>query len=68
MSSTESKDQLFPSIGKVADQADQIEENSAASASINDGDEKVVTEIESLCMECHENVSACATFMQSFLC
>jgi hypothetical protein len=53
METAEQKDELFPSIGKVADQADQIEESPAASAA----NDEVVTEIQSLCMKCHGEVS-----------
>ncbi|KAF7760883.1 hypothetical protein Agabi119p4_10292 [Agaricus bisporus var. burnettii] len=52
MSSADKKEDLFPTIGTVADQADLVPEGER-----NQGveeDEKVVTEIESLCMKCHE--------------
>ncbi|KAF5350153.1 hypothetical protein D9756_009128 [Leucocoprinus leucothites] len=53
MSTTEERDELFPAIGKVADQADQVEEKTTT-VDATDDDEKVVTEIPSLCMKCHE--------------
>lgn len=58
MSSTEKKEELFPTIGNIADQADQVIVNETTQGvSAEEDDEKVVTEIESLCMKCHEKVS-----------
>ncbi|KAF9444190.1 zinc-finger protein zpr1 [Macrolepiota fuliginosa MF-IS2] len=55
MSTTEKKEELFPTIGKVADQADQIVVDEEKPTTVaEDDDERVVTEIESLCMKCHE--------------
>ena len=57
---------LFPSIGSVADQTDnlQTKETDGSSGnptlstlSTNDNEEKVVQEVESLCMKCGEQVS-----------
>lgn len=57
---------LFPSIGSVADQTDKLETQKtdastgkadSAPHSTNDNDEKVVQELESLCMRCGEQVS-----------
>ncbi|KAJ7232840.1 zf-ZPR1-domain-containing protein [Mycena haematopus] len=49
---------LFPSIGTVADQADHLEDrpDTPLEPTNNSGEaeEKVVQEIESLCMKCHE--------------
>ncbi|KXN84098.1 Zinc finger protein zpr1 [Leucoagaricus sp. SymC.cos] len=53
MSSPAQKEELFPAIGQVADQADQIEETPTTGKG-DEEDEKVATEIESLCMKCHE--------------
>jgi zinc finger protein len=55
MSSAEQKEDLFPTIGKVADQADLVTVDEKDQDV--EEDEKVVTEIESLCMKCHEKVS-----------
>lgn len=52
MSSADKKEDLFPTIGNVVDQADLGEKAQGV-----EEDEKVVTEIESLCMKCHEEVS-----------
>ena len=46
-------EELFPTIGQVANQTDQIKPNKTQVA---DDEEKAVTEISSLCMECHEQV------------
>ena len=53
---------LFPSIGSVADQTDNLQETDestahAATLPTNDNEEKVVQEVESLCMKCGEQVS-----------
>lgn len=57
---------LFPSIGSVADQADKLESReidqstdntTSTTLSTNDNQEKVVQEVESLCMKCGEQVS-----------
>ncbi|KAJ7151726.1 zf-ZPR1-domain-containing protein [Mycena filopes] len=49
---------LFPSIGTIADQTDSLEDRpDTPLGSTNEGEEtedKVVQEIESLCMKCHE--------------
>jgi zinc finger protein len=51
---------LFPSIGTIADQTDLLEDrpDTPLEPSTNGGEteEKVVQEIESLCMKCHEQV------------
>ena len=57
---------LFPSIGSVADQTDNlqtretdgnVEDPTSLTVSLNDNEEKVVQEVESLCMKCDEQVS-----------
>lgn len=52
---------LFPSIGTLAQQADnsaeQADLNDTANAPQKDDDDRVVQEIESLCMHCEEQVS-----------
>lgn len=49
--------ELFPTIGNVADQADLRETiPDGAVPQETDGDDKVVQEIESLCMKCREQV------------
>ena len=63
---------LFPSIGSVADQTDNLEtrETDGSSGnptfSTNDNEEKVVQEVESLCMKCDEQVSLIFFFSLSF--
>ncbi|KAJ7674393.1 ZPR1 zinc-finger domain-containing protein [Mycena rosella] len=51
-------DAMFPSIGTIADQTDLLEERPdtplEASNETGETEEKVVQEIESLCMKCHE--------------
>ena len=63
---------LFPSIGSVADQTDNLEtretdENiddpSISTLSTNDNEEKVVQEVESLCMNCEEQVGFDFSFL-----
>lgn len=56
MPTTDKKEELFPAIGKVADQADQVVADEEKPVTAAEDDEKVVTEIESLCMNCHEKV------------
>ena len=46
---------LFPKIGEIASSTDDIEHKDETEA--DDSDEKVIQEIESLCMKCHEQVS-----------
>ena len=52
---------LFPSIGTLAQQADssadQADLNDTTGAPPKDDDDRVVQEIESLCMNCEEQVS-----------
>ena len=52
---------LFPSIGSVADQTDnlplEINENADSATLPDSNEDKVVQEIESLCMRCSEQVS-----------
>lgn len=52
---------LFPSIGTLAQQADnsaeQADPNDTTHAPHKDDDDRVVQEIESLCMNCEEQVS-----------
>lgn len=55
MSSADKKEDLFPTIGNVVDQADLVSVGEKDQGV--EEDEKVVTEIESLCMKCHEEVS-----------
>jgi len=47
-------DELFPTIGQVVNQTDQIKSNQTQAT--DDEEEKAVTEISSLCLECHEQV------------
>ena len=60
MSPQENSEKLFPSIGEIASKADEIEvksdEEKGAAAEDTDN-EKVVQEVESLCMKCEEQVS-----------
>lgn len=48
---TEQKEELFPAIGKLAEQADRLEDIPAAAESKED-EERPLQEIESLCMKC----------------
>jgi len=53
---------LFPSIGSVADQTDNLQTKETddvptSTFSTNDNEDKVVQEVESLCMKCGEQVS-----------
>jgi zinc finger protein len=52
---------LFPSIGTLAQRADssadQADLNDTTNAPPKDDDDRVVQEIESLCMNCEEQVS-----------
>jgi hypothetical protein len=50
---------LFPPIGSVAQKADN-----APVPTGGDGDEKMLEEIESLCMKCGENVSQSHTLIR----
>lgn len=51
MAATTKQNEFFPAIGQVVDKAEKGAEG------IEGGDdEKVVDEIESLCMKCHEQV------------
>ncbi len=54
-------DNLFPSIGTLAEQtdssADQADLNDTTHATPKDDDDRVVQEVESLCMNCEEQVS-----------
>ena len=60
---------LFPSIGSVADQTDNLqtretdESSGNPTFSTNDNEEKVVQEVESLCMKCGEQVSLIFFFL-----
>jgi len=47
------KENLFPTLGEVADRTDAQEDGETLGA----GEERQFQEIESLCMRCHENVS-----------
>jgi zinc finger protein len=55
------QDNLFPSIGTLAQQADSqgdsIAENDRLATPPKDDDDRVMQEIESLCMSCEEQVS-----------
>jgi zinc finger protein len=56
---------LFPSIGSIADQTDNLqtkETDRSSTFSPNDNEEKVVQEVESLCMKCGEQVSLIFSF------
>jgi hypothetical protein len=53
---------LFPSIGSVADQTENLrtrdtDESTVSETPTDDDEEKVVQEVESLCMKCEEQVS-----------
>jgi zinc finger protein len=54
-------DNLFPSIGTLAQQADssadQVDLDDTTDTPSKDDDDRVVQEIESLCMNCEEQVS-----------
>jgi hypothetical protein len=54
-------DNLFPSIGTLAQQADssadQVDIDYTTDVPSKDDDDRVVQEIESLCMNCEEQVS-----------
>lgn len=56
-----SPDNLFPSIGTLAQQAgssvDPIDLGDSADAPLKDDDDRVVEEVDSLCMNCQEQVS-----------
>jgi zinc finger protein len=66
MSSAEQKEDLFPTIGEVADQADLVAVDEKDQNAVED--EKVVTEIESLCMKCHEQVSHLYSVFRIYRC
>lgn len=56
---------LFPSIGSLAEQADQLpdddaKQDSTSGADDAEGEERPLQEIESLCMKCGEQVSPLA--------
>jgi zinc finger protein len=61
---------LFPSIGTIADQTDLLEERPdtplESTNDTEDTEEKVVQEIDSLCMKCHEQVRIVASFNSRF--
>lgn len=48
---------LFPSIGEIASQTEDIDEAQITEKAEGDVEDKVIQEIESLCMKCHEQVS-----------
>ena len=54
-------DNLFPTIGAVAEQVDSSQDlgkgGDTAGASGNDDEERLVQEIESLCVKCEEQVT-----------
>lgn len=53
------KDNLFPSIGTLAQQADNsdpVHLNNTTDAPSADDDDRVVQEVESLCMNCEKQV------------
>ena len=59
---------LFPSIGTVADQTDSLQTRETDGSignttTTNDNEEKVVQEVESLCMQCGEQVSFLIFFL-----
>jgi len=58
-------DNLFPSIGTLAQQADsstdQVDLNDTTNEPPNDDDDRVVQQVESLCMNCDEQVSTNAS-------
>lgn len=59
MATKDDQEDLFPVIGRVAEQADNIPADSEKPTTTIEGEEeeRVVTEIESLCMKCREQVS-----------
>lgn len=57
---------LFPEIGKVADDTDRQQERKESVEVAGDDDERAVQEIESLCMKCHEQV--CRTSCLRWIC
>jgi zinc finger protein len=48
---------LFPKIGDIASSTDEKVDADPSDNQEGDGDEKIIQEIESLCMRCHEQVS-----------
>lgn len=50
--------QFFPAIGSVVEDASNDQPNEAARPADGEEDERAVQEIESLCMNCHEQVSS----------
>ena len=58
---TDTKEELFPAIGSLADQTDKLTEagpvnGETATAKSNEDEERPMQEIESLCMKCGEQV------------
>lgn len=52
--------ELFPSIGSVADRAESFPETrepTTVNEPADESEDRAVQEIESLCMKCHEQVS-----------
>ena len=62
MANPESKTDLFPTIGQVVDKTDQLQENEPKKEEGEDvvlnaeDEDRPVTEIESLCMNCEQQV------------
>lgn len=51
-------DELFPSIGSIAEQTDlRPDQDSSTATTAEGGDDTPMQEIESLCMQCREQVS-----------
>jgi zinc finger protein len=66
-----SQTNLFPEIGEIAEQTDKTEqlETDGTSGATNeahvDPEEKTVQEVESLCMNCEEQVRELSSFIKS---
>ena len=58
--STQSSDPFFKSIGAHANDANDLADDPPLTTEGEDGELHPVEEIESLCMDCHENVSPSA--------
>ena len=56
---------LFPSIGEVAEQTDQVPDEAPTEARDDEDTDRPVKEVESLCMNCGENVSSTIFFRLS---
>ncbi|KAF9003991.1 zf-ZPR1-domain-containing protein [Cyathus striatus] len=54
MMSQNQKEELFPTIGQLADKTNQLKDDEDADHQTEDNGENAVQQIESLCMKCHE--------------